>query len=79
MMSGVRVCFFFALGIVLAVVARGVDGRITCSKSGFEYLVGDTAKCWVDTMNTRFGKGEKLMKFCTRDGLVSCCSVGLDT
>ena len=77
MMSGVRVRSFFALGIVLAVVARGVDGRIECSKSSSSdrYYVRDKGTCWVDTMNKRFGKDE--MKECDSDGWVSCCSVGV--
>lgn len=83
MMSVVRVRFFFALGIVLAVVARGVDGRIYCSKgtstgNSGNYYVADTDTCWVDTMNKRFGGDEKLMDRCNSNGGVSCCSVGLD-
>ena len=69
---------YFALGTVLAVVARGVDGRFRCEKQNDAYLVSDKAKCWAGTMNKRFGKGEKLMETCTSNGWVSCCSVGLD-
>lgn len=77
-MSGVH-RFFFALGIVLSVGARGVDGRIECYRhSSSEYFVRDTAKCWVDTMNKRFGGDEKLMNKCYSDGRVSCCSVVVD-
>ena len=80
MMSSVRVRSFFALGIVLAVVARGVDGRIECSKSSSSgrYYVADRDKCRVDTMNKRFGGDEKLMNKCYSDGRVSCCSVVVD-
>lgn len=75
-MSGVH-RFFFALGIVLSVGARGVDGRIECY--GSSYFVRDTAKCWVDTMNKRFGGDEKLMNKCYSDGRVSCCSLAAFT
>lgn len=73
---------YFALGTVIAVVARGVDGRIGCHKSatlGSFYYVADRETCWVDTMNTRFGKGESLMETCGTVGYgwVSCCSVGV--
>ena len=80
MMSVVRDRFFFALGIVLAVVARGVDGRIVCLSGsyGYSYAVADTAKCWVDTMNKRFGRGGRLMEMCNSPGWVSCCPVGVD-
>ena len=77
MMSGVRVRSFVALGIVLAVVARGVDGRIGCYRADGNYYVADTDKCWVDTMNKRFGGDEKLMGTCSSRGLVSCCSGGV--
>ena len=78
MMSSVRVRFFFALGIVLAVVARGVDSRIGCKKiNGAGVYVVDRDTCWSDTMNARFGKGEKLMDTCYSSGIVSCGSVGV--
>ena len=89
MMSGVRDRSFFALGMVLAVVTRGVGGRIICQESStgiLKYMVVNEGhnynfegKCWVDTMNTRFGNGEKLMRSCVSNGRVSCCSVGVDT
>ena len=70
---------YFVLGTVIAVVARGVDGRIECNAhiSG-RYYVSDEDKCWVDTMNKRFGRGEKLMEMCNSAGWVSCCPVGVD-
>ena len=76
----VVVRFFFALGIVLAVVARGVDGRLECytSFSNKHYVV-DKDKCWADTMNTRFGMGKTLMLGCSTSRAVSCCSVALAT
>ena len=80
-MSVVRDRFFFALGIVLAVVARGVDGRLGCYESGSgRYYVTDRGTCWVDTMTKRFGVDEKERKYwqCKNwEGTVSCCSVGV--
>lgn len=61
---------FIALGTVLALVARGVDGRIECKRDGGRYFV-QTRPCWADTMNTRFNKNEKLMDRCANGGMVS--------